>query len=143
MNAPKITISTTASAPLERVWRAFTTPTDITQWNFASDDWCCPHAFADLRVGGAYKVRMEAKDGSFGFDLEAHYEEVDPLKAVTLVLSDGRKARTTFEVSGSGTKVTTQFDAENQNPVEMQRDGWQAILENFRRHVERQTSGRS
>ncbi len=141
MTAQKITISTIASAPIERVWQAYTTPADITQWNFANDDWFCPSASADLRVGGNYKARMEAKDGSFGFDFEAVYEEVDPLKAVTLAMSDGRRARTTFEPTGSGTKVTTHFDAEGQNPIEMQRDGWQAILENFRRHVERRASG--
>jgi uncharacterized protein YndB with AHSA1/START domain len=79
---------------------------------------------------------MEAKDGSFGFDFEAIYDEVDPPKAITLAMDDGRTARTTFEAMGTGTRVTTVFDAEAQNPIEMQRDGWQAILNNFRRHVE-------
>lgn len=133
----KITITTTTSAPVERAWQAFTTPADIIKWNFASDDWCCPSAAVDLRVGGAYKARMEAKDKSFGFDFEAVCEEVVPLKALTLAMSDGRKARTTFEAAGNGTRVTTVFDAETQNSIEMQRSGWQAILDNFRRHVER------
>lgn len=137
MAAQKITISTTVCAPVERVWQAFSTPADITQWNFANDDWCCPGANVDLRVGGAYMARMEARDGSFGFDFEAVYEEVVPHRALTLAMSDGRKARTTFEPTGSGTKVTTVFDAEPQNSIEMQRNGWQAILDNFRRHVER------
>ncbi|MEZ5853561.1 MAG: SRPBCC family protein [Hyphomicrobiaceae bacterium] len=137
MTKPKITISTTTSASLERAWRAFTTPTDIIQWNFASDDWCCPSAEVDLRVGGKYNARMEAKDKSFGFDFEAVYEEVEPQKALTLLMGDGRRARTTFEAVGSGTKVTTVFDAEAQNSLEMQRNGWQAILDNFRRHIER------
>lgn len=132
----QITVATTVEAPIERVWEAYTTPDDITRWNFASEDWRCPSAEADLRVGGRYKARMEAKDGSFGFDFEAVYEEVEPHKAIRLGMSDGRKARTTFEPAGDGTKVTTIFDAEAQNSIEMQRDGWQAILNNFRRYVE-------
>jgi uncharacterized protein YndB with AHSA1/START domain len=137
MMTQKITITTTTSAPVERAWQAFTTPADIVQWNFASDDWCCPSAAVDLRVGGAYKARMEAKDKSFGFDFEAVFDEVAPHKALTLAMSDGRKARTTFEATGNGTRVTTVFDAETQNSIELQRSGWQAILDNFRRHVER------
>lgn len=136
MTHQKVTIDTTIAAPVARVWEAFTTPADITRWNFASDDWCCPSAEADLKVGGAYKARMEAKDGSFGFDLEAVFEEVEPHKAITLAMSDGRRARTTFEPAGGGTEVTTVFDAESQNPVEMQRDGWQAILNNFKSYLE-------
>ena len=133
----QITIEATIAAPVERVWEAFTTPADITQWNFASDDWCCPSADVHLKVGGAYKARMEAKDGSFGFDFEAVYEEVEPNKAITLAMTDGRKARTTFESAGGGTKVTTVFDAEEQNSIEMQREGWQAILDNFGAYVEK------
>lgn len=136
MTGQQITIDATIDAPVERVWKAYSTPADITQWNFASDDWCCPSAEADLKVGGAYKARMEAKDGSFGFDFEAVYEEVDPHKALTLAMSDGRNARTTFESAGGKTKVTTTFDAEDQSPIDMQRDGWQAILNSFKRHVE-------
>ena len=118
------------------MWEAYTRPADITQWNFASDDWCCPSAEADLKVGGAYRARMEAKDGRFGFDFEAVYEEVEPQRALTLAMSDGRKARTTFESAGGGTKVTTVFDAEEQNSLEMQRDGWQAILNSFKSYLE-------
>ena len=136
MSNRKVTIDATIDVPLARVWEAFTTPADITRWNFASEDWCCPSAEADLRVGGAYKARMEARDGSFGFDLEAVYEEVEPLKAIAMTLADGRSARTTFEAAGEGTRVTTVFDAEAQNPVEMQRDGWQAILDNFKAYLE-------
>lgn len=138
MSNQRITIDTTIGAPVERVWKAYTTPDDIMQWNFASDNWCCPSAEADLKVGGAYKARMEAKDGSFGFDFEAVYEEVDPNRTLTFAMSDGRKVRTTFEPAGEGTKVTTILDAEDQNSVDMQRDGWQAILNNFRDYVERQ-----
>lgn len=134
----KITVETIVAKPVERVWDAFTTPADIVQWNFASDDWCCPSAEVDLRVGGIHKARMEAKDGSFGFDFEGVYEEVMPRSAITLVMSDGRKARTAFEPVGNSTRVTTEFDAETENSAEMQRDGWQAILDNFRHHVEGQ-----
>ena len=136
MSQRKVTVSTSVAAPLARVWEAFTTPAEITRWNFASDDWCCPSAEVDLRVGGAYKARMEARDGSFGFDFEAVYDEVEPLQAITLAMCDGRMARTTFEAAGGQTKVTTIFDAEAQNTIEMQRNGWQAILDNFRAHVE-------
>lgn len=134
----EITIESEITAPVERVWEAHTTTEAITQWNFASTDWCCPRAETDLRVGGQYFARMEAKDGSFGFDFEGVYEEVEPHKAITLVMTDGRKARTTFEANGKKTKVSTVFDAEDQNSIEMQRDGWQAILNNFKHYVETQ-----
>jgi uncharacterized protein YndB with AHSA1/START domain len=136
MTAQSITIEADIAAPIDAVWRAYTTADDITQWNFASDDWCCPSAEVDLRPGGKHLARMEAKDGSFGFDFGGVYEEVVPGKAVTLVLGDGRKSRTTFAEAGGRTVVTTTFDAEGQNPVEMQRNGWQAILNNFKAHVE-------
>lgn len=136
MSKQTITVETTIDAPVEQVWKAYTAPEDITQWNFASDDWCCPSAENDLTVGGRYRARMEAKDGSFGFDFAAVYDEVEPLKALALVMDDGRKARTTFDVADSATKVTTVFDAETENPIEMQRDGWQAILNNFKTYVE-------
>lgn len=137
MTTQKVTIIATIDAPVERVWQAYTTPSDIVQWNFAADDWCCPRAEADLRVGGTYKARMEARDGSFGFDFEAVYEEFAPCDALTMAMDDGRKARTTFETTETGTKVTTVFDAESENSIDMQRDGWQAILNNFKAHVER------
>ncbi|MEZ5650943.1 MAG: SRPBCC family protein [Burkholderiaceae bacterium] len=136
MNTRKITVQKTVAAPVDQVWRAYTTPEHITQWNFASDDWCCPSAETDLRVGGRHKARMEAKDGSFGFDFEGVYEEVDPPRTLVLAMADGRRARTTFEPSDVGTRVTTVFDAESQNSIELQRGGWQAILDNFARHVE-------
>ncbi|WPB83542.1 SRPBCC family protein [Sediminicoccus rosea] len=140
MPAQQITVEALVPAPIERAWAAFTTPADITQWNFASDDWCCPSAEVDLRVGGTYKARMEAKDGSFGFDFEGLYEEVEPGRALTLTLGDGRKARTTFAPSGDATRVTTVFDAETLHSIAMQRDGWQAILDNFAAHVGRQAA---
>jgi uncharacterized protein YndB with AHSA1/START domain len=135
MTSQTITVRTRIAAPVEAAWAAFTTPADITQWNFASDDWRCPEAFVDLRVGGAHRARMEAKDGSFGFDLEGVYAEVEPHRAITLVLADGRMARTTFAPSGEAVEVTTVFDAETEHPIDMQRDGWQAILDSFARHV--------
>lgn len=137
MTNQQITIDTIITAPVDRVWKAYTTPNHITCWNFASEDWCCPSAEVDLRVDGPYKVRMEAKDGSFGFDLEAVYDEVEPNKTISLTLMDGRKVHTIFEIVNSSTKVTTIFDAEDQNSIEMQRNGWQAILNNFRSYVER------
>ena len=137
MTSQQITVGTTIEAPIQHVWEAYTTPADITRWNFASDDWCCPSAESDLKVGGIYKARMEAKDGSFGFDFEAVYREVEPCKAIALAMSDGRNLRTTFEAAGEGTKVTTVFDAETQNSMEMQRYGWQVILDNFGAYVQK------
>lgn len=136
MTDQKITVETTIAAPVEEVWNAYTSPNDITQWNFANDDWCCPRAEVDLRPGGKQIARMEAKDGSMGFDFEGTYEEVKPNEALTLVLVDGRNSRTTFAGESGKTHVATTFDAETQNPVEMQRDGWQTILNNFKAHVE-------
>ena len=138
MAKQKITIVSEIAAPVERVWEAYTRPEAVTQWNFASNDWCCTRAEADLKVGGKYCARMEAKDGSFGFNFEGVYEQVELHKAITLLMTDGRKARTTFEINGKMTKVSTAFDAEDQNSIEMQRDGWQAILNNFKRYCESQ-----
>ena len=136
MTAEKITISATVDAPIETVWARYTDPDHITQWNFASDDWCCPTASNDMQVGGKYAARMEAKDGSFGFDFEAIYTDVQPEKSFTYEMPDGRVVTTSFEPIGNQTQVTTVFDAETQNPVDMQRDGWQAILNNFKAHAE-------
>jgi len=137
MSPQKITVNTIISAPLERVWQAHTTSAEITQWNFASDDWCCPSAAVDLQVGGKYQARMEAKDASFGFDLEATYSEVEPNQALTMVMTDGRQARTTFEaIDAHRTQVSTIFDPEQQNSIAMQRAGWQAILDNFKDYLE-------
>ncbi len=134
--ADAITITALIDAPVEKVWACWTGPEHITGWNFASDDWCCPRAENDLRVGGLYRARMEAKDGSFGFDFGGTYDRVDPQSAIGLVMDDTRRVDTTFVPEKDGTRVTTVFDAEAQNPIEMQRDGWQAILNNFKRHTE-------
>ena len=137
MTNQKITVETIVAAPLSDVWRAYTTPDAITQWNFANDDWCCPKAEVDLRPGGKQVSRMEAKDGSMGFDFTGTFERIEPHKSITLVLDDGRKSHTTFADLGGKTGVTTTFDAEAQNAIDMQRDGWQAILNNFKSYAER------
>ena len=136
MNNSKITIETTISADSKKVWDYYTKPEHITKWNFASDDWHCPRAENDLRVGGKFSSRMEAKDGSFGFDFEGIYDEVIEYKNIAYSITDGRQAITNFEQFGDKTKVTTSFDPEKENPVEMQRNGWQAILNNFKKYVE-------
>lgn len=134
--ANKITITATINAGVNKVWDYWTAPEHITNWNFASDDWQCPKAENDLRVGGKYAARMEAKDGSFGFEFEAIYDEVIDQKKITYTMSDGRQATTDFENLGDQTKVTTTFDAESMNSIDMQRAGWQAILDNFKKYVE-------
>ena len=136
MSAEKITIDALIDAPLDRVWTRYTDPEHITRWNFASDDWCCPSAANDMRVGGRYIARMEAKDGSFGFEFGGTYTELTPRESMSYVLDDGRTVTTRFEQLGDKTRVTTAFEAEGENPVEMQRDGWQAILNNFKAHAE-------
>jgi len=130
-----ITIDTHVPVTPEAAWQAFTSPHAITQWNFASPEWCCPRADVDLREGGRHVARMEMHDGSFGFDFAGTYDEVAPERAVTLRLDDGRRARTTFEPEAGGTRVRTVFDPEPENPAEMQRNGWQAILDNYATYV--------
>jgi uncharacterized protein YndB with AHSA1/START domain len=136
MEKTKIKIEAVISADAKKVWDYSSKPEHITKWNFASDDWHCPKAENDLRVGGKLKSRMEAKDGSFGFDFEAVYDEVIDGKKIAFTIADGRKVKTDFENLNGKTKVTTTFDAESENPVEMQRAGWQAILDNFKKYVE-------
>jgi uncharacterized protein YndB with AHSA1/START domain len=131
-----ITIQATIKAPVEVVWQKWTKPEHITKWNFASDDWQCPKAENDLRVGGKYSARMEAKDGSFGFDFDVIYDVVNEHKEIAYTMGDGRKASTIFESSGNETKVTTTFDAEKVNSAELQQQGWQAILNNFKKYAE-------
>ena len=132
-----IHIETLVNATIQRAWEAYTSPEHITGWNFANEDWCCPSASNDLRAGGRYVARMEAKDGSFGFDFEAVYDEVVPLQKLAYTMEDGRKAIVVFEViSGIQTRVSIDFEVETMNDTEMQRQGWQAILDNFARYVE-------
>ena len=114
----------------------FTTPTDITKWNQASDDWHSPSAENDLRPGGEFSYRMEAKDGSSGFDFGGVYDEVITNKRIAYTLGDGRKVEVNFTSKGDSTGVVETFEAEATNPIELQRGGWQAILDNFKRYVE-------
>lgn len=129
-------VQTTISEGINKVWDYYTNPEHIMKWNFASDDWYCPYASNDLRVGGKYSVRMEAKDGSFGFDFEAVYDEVDPNKQIDYTMPDGRRAKVTFYELNHRTTVKVNFDPETENSVEIQRGGWQAILDNFKKYTE-------
>ena len=131
----KITIETTVKAPINKVWSAWTSPEDIKQWNAASDDWHTTQASVDLRVGGAFSSRMEAKDGSFGFDFAGIYTNVIPNELLEFTFGD-RAAKVEFLSGENGVMVRETFDAETEHPIEMQRQGWQAILNNFAKHVE-------
>jgi uncharacterized protein YndB with AHSA1/START domain len=130
----RITVETQINAPLDTVWRAYTTPADIVQWNAASDDWHTTAASVDLRVGGAFSSRMEAKDGSFGFDFAGTYTAVVEHQLIEYAFGD-RTARVEFGESPDGVSVTVSFDSETTHSIEQQRDGWQAILNNFSRYV--------
>ncbi len=131
-----ITVTALVAAPLEVVWEYWTKEEHITQWNAASDDWHTPHAENDLRVGGLFSARMEARDGSEGFDFTGTYTEVTPPHSIKYTMDDGRCVSVVFEEHGSGTHITEQFDPEDSNPESLQRDGWQAILDNFKKYVE-------
>ena len=131
-----ITVSTVVAVPRQKAWVLFTEPEHVTQWNSASPDWHTPRAENDLRVGGKFVSRMEARDASAGFDFEGTYTEVVPEERYAYTMADGRKAVVTFADDAGGTRVTETFDPENENPIEMQRDGWQAILESFKRYAE-------
>jgi uncharacterized protein YndB with AHSA1/START domain len=135
--ATKITVSAAIHAPIEKVWDCFTKPEHITKWNFASDDWQCPTAENDVSVGGKYNARMEAKDGSFGFDFVAIYNSVIEQKKLSYTMEDGRQATTIFESDSDKTNVTTTFEAEKENPIDMQQGGWQMILNNFKAYTEK------
>lgn len=132
----KITVETSVKAPIEKVWNVWTTPEHIMQWNKASPDWHTPKAENDLRKGGKFVSRMEAKDGSFGFEFWGIYDEVDHLALISYTMGDGRKAEVSFSAEGNQTKITETFEAESENPIEMQKAGWQAILDNFKKYAE-------
>ncbi len=131
-----ITVENTINAPVEKVWQYWTMPEHITKWNNASDDWHTPRAENDLRVGGSFVARMEAKDGSFGFDFGGVYDSVINNEYIEYTLGDDRKVKITFSVQGNTTKVVESFDAESTNSVELQKGGWQAILDNFKKYTE-------
>ena len=130
----KITVSTLIAAPIAEVWRAYTTPADIQQWNTASADWHTTAAAVDLRVGGTFSSRMEARDGSFGFDFAGEYTRVEPPHRLDYRFGE-RAATVEFAQAPAGVTVTVTFDAETEHPEEAQRAGWQSILDNFARHV--------
>jgi uncharacterized protein YndB with AHSA1/START domain len=132
----KIDIETTVKARLPQVWEAWNDPEDIKRWNAASPDWHTTKSTVDLREGGTFSSRMEAKDGSMGFDFEGTYTRVVPQKLIEYRLGDGREVRVEFIERADDVLVKSSFDAETQNPPEMQRAGWQAILDNFGRHVQ-------
>ncbi len=136
MKKEKITIEATILAPVSKVWNFYTRPTHIGKWNAASDDWHTTRAENDLRVGGKFLSRMEAKDGSFGFDFTGVYDEVKINELIIYTMEDGRKAKILFTSIDNQTKMVIDFAAETENPIEMQRGGWQAILNNFKKYVE-------
>ena len=129
-----ITVETRVNVPIDIVWEAYTSPEHVTKWNFASDDWCCPRASGDLRQGGKFSSRMEAKDGSMGFDFEGTYTKIVTNERIEYDFGD-RHAVVTFSPYGSTVMVRVSFDPEAEFSVEQQRDGWQAILDNFAQHV--------
>ena len=129
-------VETVIDAPVKKVWEYFTLPEHITQWCNASPDWHAPSAENDLRAGGKFSTRMEAKDGSFGFDFGGVYDAVETYKTIEYTLGDQRKVKIKFLEEGSNTKLIEQFEAEETNPVEIQQAGWQAILNNFKKFVE-------
>jgi uncharacterized protein YndB with AHSA1/START domain len=137
MESPaKITVSITTPITLEKAWEVWTMPEHIINWNFASDDWCAPRASNDLKVDGTFSYRMEAKDGSFGFDLNGTYTNVKPLELIEFSLEDDRKVSILFESKDNETQIIQTFEAENQNPIEMQQFGWQAIMNNYKKYAE-------
>ncbi len=140
METTNITVQVSIAADQKKVWEYYTNPQHITHWNFASDDWQCPQASNDLRVGGKYFARMEAKDGSFGFDFEAIYDEIVIGEKIKYTMSDGRQAIVNFKSNGTQSDVTVTFDAETENPIDLQRNGWQAILNNFKKYCESQVN---
>lgn len=132
----RIEIHTIVGVSKSKAWDYYTQPKHITHWNFATDEWCCPHAENDLRIGGTYKARMEAKDGSFGFDFEAVYSQLNVMESFSYGMG-GRVIDVFFEsLADNSTKVRVIFDPETENPIEMQQQGWQAILNNYKEYCE-------
>jgi uncharacterized protein YndB with AHSA1/START domain len=133
---PAITIRATINAPIETVWNAWNEPESIKQWNFASDEWCAPKAENDLRVDGSFTYRMEARDGSMGFDFGGKYTEVEQHEKIVYMLEDDRVVKIQFIADGDKTDIIETFQAEDENTLELQKSGWQAILNNFKKYVE-------
>ncbi len=135
-NKPLVAIESTINAPVEKVWLYWNGPEHITQWCYASDDWHAPWAKNDLKVGGSISSRMEAKDGSMGFDFGGVYDIVNENEQIQYTMADGRRVEVLFHSHGNATNIAESFDAEDTNPIEMQQMGWQAILDNFKKYVE-------
>lgn len=135
-NQARITVATTVQAAVDKVWACWTEPEHIKTWNSASDDWHTPIAENDLRVGGKFLSRMEARDGSFGFDFGGIYDEVVLHEKIAYTMADGRKVDISFISQGNETKIVETFDPESSNPIEMQQEGWQAIMDNFKKYAE-------
>lgn len=135
-SAQKITVQTTIQAPMEKIWEYWTNPEHVMQWNAASDDWHTPNGTNDLRVGGQFSFHMEAKDQSAGFDFGGTYTDIEHQAKIAYKMEDGREVTITFEQKGDTTTITETFDAENENSPEIQGQGWQAILDNFKKYVE-------
>lgn len=136
MEKQKITVQTTVQASIEKTWNYWTKPEHIVNWNFASPDWHSPAAENDLRENGRFSYRMEAKDGSVGFDFDGAYDKVKPHKTIRYTMGDDRKVTVNFRQEGDKTTVEEIFEAEDTHSIEMQKEGWQAILENFRSYTE-------
>lgn len=134
--ATRITVSALVNKPVADVWKIWTDPAHILQWNAASDDWHCPKAENDLKAGGKFSSTMAARDGSFSFDFEGVYDNVELHKRIAYTMADGRTCEILFSEESGGTRVEEAFDAEAQNSVEMQRGGWQAILDRFKKYAE-------
>ncbi|MFZ6009671.1 MAG: SRPBCC family protein [Bacteroidota bacterium] len=132
----KITVEATINAPVQKVWKYWSEPQHITKWCQASDDWHAPYAENDLRTKGKFKTTMAAKDGSFSFDFEGVYDSVQENKLIAYTMSDGRQVQITFSSQGNQTKVVETFDPETENSLELQKSGWQAILDNFKKYTE-------
>ncbi|MDX2174200.1 MAG: SRPBCC domain-containing protein [Bacteroidota bacterium] len=136
MSKTIITIKAIVNSQISKVWDFWTSPVHIIKWNHASDDWHTTTATNDLKVGGKFSSRMEAKDGSLGFDFWGVYDEVVTNKKIAYTLSDERKVGVTFTEKDNGVEIISMFEAENENPVEMQKEGWQMILNNFKKYTE-------
>lgn len=131
-----ITVQNTVNAPVQKVWDYWNNPDHVTQWCNASDEWHAPWAKADMRVGGTFTTKMEAKDGSMGFEFVGVYDVITPNEYIEYTIADGRKVTITFTANGDTTKIVESFEAESMNPIEMQKGGWQAILDNFKKYTE-------
>ncbi len=131
-----ITVQTTVQLPAEKAWEIWTQPQHIIHWNFASDDWQCPTAESDLKPGGKFTSRMEAKDGSMGFDFGGTFNEVKPYEFISYTMDDNRKVNVTFTKTDTGIKITETFEAERVHSIEEQQAGWQTIMDNYKKYAE-------